>query len=151
MSNLLRKRRPTASGTAIGPSSCASPGRYRILNLTISSSKETTVHRWNKDASRHRKGVCRRLSAPQIVFGRHQCAYQTLRRASLSNRASTLLTGPFQECKDIEDKIGDLIPWLIKLKDSVMTTSADGNDEETKRREQLIQCVSHLRRLVDPI
>ena len=58
MSNLLRKRRPTASGTAIEPSSCASPGYYRIPNLTVFNSEETTAYRWSKDASRHRKGVC---------------------------------------------------------------------------------------------
>ena len=51
------------------------------------------------------------------------------------------LTDFSQQSKDVEDKLGDLIPWLIKLKDSVTTASADGNHEETKRREQLIQCV----------
>ena len=82
MSSLLRKRRLTVSGTAIEPSSCMSSGCSHIPNLTIPNSKETTARRWDKDASRHREGVCRRLFAPQIVFGRHQCAYQTLRRAS---------------------------------------------------------------------
>ena len=52
------------------------------------------------------------------------------------------LTDFSQQSKDVEDKLGDLIPWLIKLKDSVTTASADGNHEETKRREQLIQCVA---------
>ena len=52
------------------------------------------------------------------------------------------LTGFSQQSKDVEDKLGDLILWLIKLKDGVTTASADGNHEETKRHEQLIQCVA---------
>ena len=151
MSNPLRKRRQTASETAVGPSSCANPGCHCIPNLTISNSKETADYRWNKNASRHRKGVCRRLSAPRIMFGRHRCPYQTPPRASLSNRVSTLLTGLFQQCKDIEDKVGDLVPWLVKLKDSVMTTSADGDNEEGNWRGRLIWCVPHCRYLVNPL
>lgn len=58
--------------------------------------------------------------------------------------------GLSQQCKDIEDKIGDLIPWLIKLKDSVATASADGNPEEAKGREQLIRCATYPRCLIDP-
>ena len=52
------------------------------------------------------------------------------------------LTDFSQQSKDVEDKLGDLIPWLIKLKDSVTMASADSNHEETKRREQSIQCVA---------
>ena len=55
-----------------------------------------------------------------------------------------------QQCKDIEDKIGDLIPWLIKLKDSVTTVNADGNHEEVMRQDQLIRCASHPLYFVDP-
>lgn len=64
--------------------------------------------------------------------------------------ATTLLTDLLQQCKDVEDKLKDLIPWLTKLKDSVMATSADGNHEETKRLEQLTQCVLHPRRPLNP-
>jgi len=55
-----------------------------------------------------------------------------------------------QQSKDVQDKLGDLIPWLVKLKDSVTTAGANGNHEEAKRREQLIRCVSRPRCLVDP-
>ena len=55
-----------------------------------------------------------------------------------------------QQCKDVEDKLGDLIPWLIKLKDSVTTASADGNHEEATRREQLTRYASYPRYPIDP-
>lgn len=58
--------------------------------------------------------------------------------------------GLFQQCKDIEDKLGDFIPWLIKLKVNLTAASANDNPEEAKRREPLIRCVSYLPRLADP-
>jgi hypothetical protein len=70
-----------------------------------SRSKETVVHRWDEDAARHRKGVSRRFSTLQIVFGMHQCAHETLRRTFLSNNLSTLLTGTPQQSKDVEDQL----------------------------------------------
>jgi hypothetical protein len=55
-----------------------------------------------------------------------------------------------QQSKDVEDKLRDLIPWLMKLKDTATLTSVNGNHEEGERREQLRRCVQHFRRLVDP-
>jgi hypothetical protein len=55
-----------------------------------------------------------------------------------------------QESRGVEDKFRDLIPWLVKLKDSVTTASVDGNHEEAKRREQLTRSASYLRYLADP-
>ena len=40
MSNFFRKRRPTASGTGIGPSSCTNLGYYRDPNLITSTAKK---------------------------------------------------------------------------------------------------------------
>jgi len=51
---------------------------------------------------------------------------------------------PSQKSKDVEDKLGDLIPWLIRLKDSVATANASDNHEEAGRYEQLIQFVSRV-------
>ena len=61
------------------------------------------------------------------------------------------LTYPSQGCKDVEDKLGDLLIWLTKLKDSVLTTSAGGNHEEAERREQLTRFLSYPHRLADSV
>lgn len=62
-----------------------------------------------------------------------------------------MLTHPFQQSKDVEEKLGDLIPWLAKLKDSVAVTGADGNHEEAERRGRLTRFVSCLYCLADSI
>ena len=59
------------------------------------------------------------------------------------------LTRPSQGCKEVEDKLGDLVLWLTKLKNSVTTTSADGNHEEAERRKELARFLSHPCHLVD--
>ena len=113
-------------------------------------SEETAAYRYDKGVARHRKGVNRLSTSPQGVFGGHQCAHQTLRRAFLSNCVPALLTVLFQQCQDVEDKLGDFVPWLIKLNDSLTAASADDNHEEAKRREQLIRCAPHPHRFIDP-
>ena len=113
------------------------------LKLTVFPSEETAIHRYDKDAPRHRKGVSRCSPTSQIVFGGNWCAHQTLRSALLSNRPIISLTGRPKEAKDVQDKLGDLIPWLTKLKDIVMTASADGSPEEAERREELTRFVPY--------
>jgi hypothetical protein len=112
-------------------------------------SKETATHRCDEDAIGHRKGVGRRFSTPQIVFGGNQCAHQTLRRAFLSNNPSTPLTDTPQQSKDIEDQLESLIPWLEKLKDSMTKSGADSSHEEAERRDQLTRFAAHPHSLVD--
>lgn len=46
-----------------------------LLSQCQPRSKEIAAHRCDKDGARHRKGVSRRFSALQIVFGGHQCAH----------------------------------------------------------------------------
>ena len=140
MSNIWWKRRAKAGGTGTEPTPCTDPDSYRCQNLITSHSEETTGHRCDENVAGHRKGVSRRSSAPQIVFGRYKCAYQTLRCTCLSGSVPTPLTHPFQQSKDVEDKLKDLIPWLVKLKDSVATANANGNHEEAERRKQLTRC-----------
>ena len=60
---------------------------------------------------------------------------------------TVLLTYPRQGCQDVEDKLGELVRWLSKLKDSVTTTNADGNREEAERHDQLARFVSNAYRL----
>ena len=55
-----------------------------------------------------------------------------------------------QGCKDVEENLGDLVIWLTKLKDGMVTTIADENPQEVERREQLARCLSHSYRLIDP-
>ena len=45
----------------------------------------------------------------------------------------------------MEEKLGELVLWLTKLKDSVGTASSDDNPEEAERREQLTRFLSHPR------
>jgi hypothetical protein len=71
------------------------------------------------------------------VFGRHQCAYQTLRCAFTSDNPSPPLTDPSQEIKDVKEKLEDLVRWLVKLKGSLMNTNTDDDQEEAERRAQL--------------
>ena len=54
-----------------------------------------------------------------------------------SDHFAISLIHPSQESQDVEDRLGDLVLWLTKLKDGVVTTSVDGNREEAERREQL--------------
>ena len=149
MSGFLKKRRPTTSGTGVCPSPCTDPVIAVLANPLTFHSQETTGYRCHKDVFRHCEGVGRRFSAPQIVSRRYKCPHKTLRSAFLPNHATIPLTHGSQQSKDIEEKLGDLIPWLTKLKDSVATPSADGNLEEAERRKQLTQLVSHLFHLVD--
>ena len=116
---------------------------HRIRALTDLHSEEAATHRGDKDAFRYREGVSRCLPPSQIVSGRHQCTDQTLRSGLPSNRIPISLTSIFQECKDVEEKLRDLIPWLTKLKGSMMTTRADENHEDVERREQLTRSVTY--------
>ena len=136
-----------ASGTGIVlATSCTNGLSYHHSpNLTTSRSEKTAVRRCNEDAARYRKRVSRRLSSPQIVFGRHQCAHQTLRCAVPSNGNSITLTGSPQEFKDVKDKLVDLVPWLTTLNESL--TKASSDPQEMKRREQLkrfVLCLTYL-------
>ena len=66
----------------------------------------------------------------------------TMKYVSVESRAISLIS-PFQGCKDVEEKLLELVMWLSKLKDSVVTTSADVNGEEAKRRDQLARFLSY--------
>lgn len=83
------------------------------------------------------------------MFGRHQCPRETLRSPFQSDPATLLLIHPSQESKDVEDKLGDLVIWLTKLKNSVVTTSTDDDHEEARRREQLTRFLPHPYRLTN--
>jgi hypothetical protein len=50
---------------------------------------------------------------------------------------------PSQGCKVVEETLRDLVTWLTKLKDSILTTTADDDREEAERREQLTRFLSH--------
>jgi len=105
-------------------------------------SKATADYRCYEDVSRHRQRISRCVPSPQIVFGRRHCAHQTLRCRFLLENAPTPLTASYQQSKEVEDKLADLIPWLTKLKENATSATADGNHEEAKRREILTQCVA---------
>ena len=59
-----------------------------LFNRLTTHSQETTVRRCCENATRHCEGILRRVSTPQVVFGRHQRADQALRCASLSDNHS---------------------------------------------------------------
>ena len=56
-----------------------------VANSLITRSKETATHRCHEGVSRHRKGIGRCISSPQILLGWHQCAHQKLRCTSTPN------------------------------------------------------------------
>ena len=143
MPNLARKLRQTASGKEIGPNPCTRSNCYRICKLMAFRSEETALHRCDENATRCRKSIGRCFPSSQIMFGRYQCAHKTLRGAFRSDRITISLIHSSQESKDVEDKLGELVLWLTKLKDSVGTASSDDNPEETERREQLTRFLSH--------
>ena len=134
----------------------SSRGHVRNLAMVVvplpltPRSKETADYRCYEDVPRRGQRVNRYFSSPQIVFGRHHRAHQTLRRAFPLNNAPTPLTDSPQQSKDVEEKLADLILWLTKLKDSATLASTDSDRGEAERREQLKRYVQLLRRLVDP-
>ena len=56
----------------------------------------------------------------------------------------TFLMDYSQQIQDVKDKLEDLIPWLAKLRDSLMEVNANDDREEVERRVQLAKFVSHL-------
>ena len=44
----------------------------------------------------------------------------------------------------MKDKLGDLIPWLEKLQDTLAKVNPDNDREEVERRSQLAKFVSRL-------
>ena len=66
-----------------------------------------------------------------------------------SGHAAISLTRSCQEFKDVEEKLGDLIPWLMKLKESVATARPGDNSEDAERTEQLTRFASRTRDLAD--
>ena len=58
--------------------------------------------------------------------------------------SSPSLTDYPQEIRDVKDKLEDLTPWVIKLKDSLTKAYAKDDREEVERRGQLEKSVSHL-------
>ena len=143
MPNLGRKLGQMTSGKEIGPSSCTRSDYSRICKLMAFRSEETALYQCDESATRCRKGIGRCFSSSQIMFGRHQCAHKTLRSAFRSDRITILLIHSSQESKDVEDKLGEFVLWLTKLKDSVGTASSNDNPEEAERREELIRFLSH--------
>ena len=142
MRNPLKKRPPKTDGAEFTSSSMRLD-YHRICKLMTFHSKERTVHRRDESAARYRKRVGRCFPASQIMLGRHQRAHKTLRCEFQSDRTAIPLSHSSQESKDVKDKLGDLVLWLTKLKDGVLTTSADENREEAERRAQLTRFALH--------
>ena len=76
------------------------------------------------------------------MLGRHQCSHEALRSTIPSDHATILLMHVSQDSKDVEEKLRDLIPWLIRLKENIVAAGADRNPEDAKRDEQLARFVS---------
>ena len=53
------------------------------------------------------------------------------------------LTIADQECNDVKDKLGDLVPWVQKLEATLVKANLCG-DDEVDRRSRLEKFVSHL-------
>ncbi|KAF9779770.1 hypothetical protein BJ322DRAFT_339349 [Thelephora terrestris] len=51
-----------------------------------------------------------------------------------------------EDSKDVEEKLGDLITWVLKLKENVPAASADDDPEGAMRDEQLIRELNEIGR-----
>ncbi|KAF9787455.1 hypothetical protein BJ322DRAFT_1019867 [Thelephora terrestris] len=50
----------------------------------------------------------------------------------------------YEQSKDVEDSLRDLIPWITKLENTVATASPDINPEESAGREQLTRSLERI-------
>ncbi|KAF9784597.1 hypothetical protein BJ322DRAFT_1195506 [Thelephora terrestris] len=56
----------------------------------------------------------------------------------------TALIKHYEESKDVQEKLEDLIPWLTKLEDCVTKGSAGGSPEEAERRKELTRSLEDI-------
>ena len=47
-----------------------------------------------------------------------------------------------QDCKDVEEKLKDLVPWVEKLLETLAKPGSNDDSEEVERRSQLEKSVS---------
>ena len=57
------------------------------------------------------------------------------------------VTGSSQQCKDVKDKLNELIPWLTKLLEGLAKVDPNGDQQEVERRTQLARLVPNQRPL----
>jgi hypothetical protein len=79
------------------------------------------------------------------MFERDQRANQILQCTFTSNNHFPLLTGSSQETKHVKEKLDDLVHWLAKLKDTLMSIHVDGDTKEMESRVQLAKFASRTR------
>lgn len=84
------------------------------------------------------------------MFGGRQRPYQALRCASLEDKPLIQLTITNQQCKDVKDKLGGLIPWLDTLLDTLAKVDPNQDREEVERRSQLTKSASCLESSAHP-
>ncbi|KAF9784577.1 hypothetical protein BJ322DRAFT_852831 [Thelephora terrestris] len=56
----------------------------------------------------------------------------------------TALVKHYEESQDVQDKLEDLFPWLIKLRDCVTKGSAGGSSEEAERLKELTRSLEDI-------
>jgi len=69
----------------------------------------------------------------------------TMRHVCTELYPYTLLTDPSQQIQDVKDKLEDLVPWVIKLKDTLTAANAKDDREEAERQDQLAKFASDRR------
>jgi len=111
MHNLLRKRRPTASGEQIRPGSSKKQRLIDAAKVLLDVAKESA------DAFVPLKSCLGCICA---------------------------LIKHYEEYKDVQDKLGDLTPWLAKLKGSIAIACADDNPEGFKRCQELTRTLEDI-------
>ena len=57
------------------------------------------------------------------------------------------VTGSSQECKDVKDKLEELIPWLTKLLEGLAKVDPNGDQQEAERRTELARFAQNQRYL----
>lgn len=115
-----------------------------VQTLLIIRSKEAAVHRFYEGGPGHRKGIGWCVSSSQVMSGRHQRDRQALRCTFESNDIPLLRWWTLsQEIQDVKDKLEDLIPWVVKLEDT-LTKASTKDRGEVERRTQLEKFALHL-------
>jgi len=137
---MFRKRRPGDSGTPgsnpdLGRCECV---RYfpwdRPLDDSAAPSKEAESRGWGESTSR-----C--LSSPKICPGLCERTHQASRGSGRIGSCLTRLTQAPQNCKDVKEKVEELVPMLERFRQNISVTTDGGDQAEKQRRSELSRCV----------
>ncbi|KAF9784522.1 hypothetical protein BJ322DRAFT_851153 [Thelephora terrestris] len=129
---MLKKRRPTASGTpgdtqgTTGGKPSIHPRRDQSTNPDHPVKKQRVV------------GCVKML----LDIAKESADWFPPLKAALGG--VNALISHFEQFKDVKDKIQELLPQLDRLQQSFNTATLDGDPEEKNRREELVRALKQI-------